>query len=267
MSSDEIKIFTGNSNRSLAEAVSRVLEQPLGRVGTAVEDDVFDQFQKFLVDLLVHLKLPGVDDPHIEAGFDRVIQEDRVDRFAHNVVASEGKADVAHAAGGLRSGTDLLDAPHSLEELDRVVTRLLERRPDIKTLFLVGSCPSEVIKLDLSRAAERLSRSFAPRVRVLNYSGSGIETTFTQGEDACLASLVPTLPSSDAEGLMVVGALPDVVGLERFGHPDVALQLRVALREIGRKTGLQAGQRAVVILGHETVFFSDEMDRAIGLRQ
>ena len=31
-------------------------------------------------------------------------------------------------------------------------------------------------------------------MRVLNYSGSGIETTFTQGEDACLASLVPDLP-------------------------------------------------------------------------
>ena len=38
-------------------------------------------------------------------------------------------------------------------ELDRVVTRLLERRPEIRLLFLVGSCPSEVIKLDLSRAA------------------------------------------------------------------------------------------------------------------
>ena len=50
-----------------------------------------------------------------------------------------------------------------------------------------------------------------PRVRVLNYSGSGIETTFTQGEDACLASLVPVLPASDAPSLMVVGALPDVV--------------------------------------------------------
>jgi len=78
----------------------------------------------------------------------------------------------------------------------------------------VGSCPSEVIKLDLSRAAARLSRTFLPRVRVLNYSGSGIETTFTQGEDACLASLVPTLPR-DAEGaepsLLVVGALADVV--------------------------------------------------------
>jgi len=100
------------------------------------------------------------------------------------------------------------------EELDRVVARLLERRPDIRLLFLVGSCPSEVIKLDLSRAAARLSRSFAPRVRVLNYSGSGIETTFTQGEDACLASLVPELPAEPAEpgrSLLVVGALADVV--------------------------------------------------------
>jgi light-independent protochlorophyllide reductase subunit N len=35
------------------------------------------------------------------------------------------------------------------------------------------------------------------RVRVLNYSGSGIETTFTEGEDACLASLVPSCPKPE----------------------------------------------------------------------
>jgi light-independent protochlorophyllide reductase subunit N len=102
-------------------------------------------------------------------------------------------------------------------ELDRVVTRLLERRPEIKLLFLVGSCPSEVIKLDLSRAAQRLSKTFTPNVRVLNYSGSGIETTFTQGEDACLAALVPSLPSAAdhaddaAPALLIVGTLADVV--------------------------------------------------------
>jgi light-independent protochlorophyllide reductase subunit N len=99
-------------------------------------------------------------------------------------------------------------------ELDRVVHQLLERRPDIRMLFLVGSCPSEVIKLDLGRAAARLSRNFASRVRILNYSGSGIETTFTQGEDACLAALVPDLPSLAADAppsLLVVGALADVV--------------------------------------------------------
>jgi len=109
---------------------------------------------------------------------------------------------------------DLAGLADANEELDRVVSRLLSRRPDIRLLFLVGSCPSEVIKLDLSRAAARLSGRFAPDVRVLNYSGSGIETTFTQGEDACLASMVPDLPAlSDtaAEELMVVGALADVV--------------------------------------------------------
>ncbi len=109
---------------------------------------------------------------------------------------------------------DLAGVADANEELDRVVTRLLARRPEIKLLFLVGSCPSEVIKLDLSRAAQRLSSRFAPKVRVLNYSGSGIETTFTQGEDACLAALCAEMPASAQDAppsLLVVGALADVV--------------------------------------------------------
>lgn len=109
---------------------------------------------------------------------------------------------------------DLAGLADAHEELDGVVQRLLARRPDIKLLFLVGSCPSEVIKLDLSRAAGRLSKVHGPRVRVLNYSGSGIETTFTQGEDACLASLVPEMPAHAARApasLLIVGALPDIV--------------------------------------------------------
>jgi len=108
---------------------------------------------------------------------------------------------------------DLAGLADANEELDKTVQRLLARRPDIKLLFLVGSCPSEVIKLDLSRAAQRLSKSYASKVRILNYSGSGIETTFTQGEDACLAAMVPELPqdTSGEASLMVVGALSDVV--------------------------------------------------------
>jgi len=109
---------------------------------------------------------------------------------------------------------DLAGLADANEELDRVVTQLLQRRPEIRLLFLVGSCPSEVIKLDLSRAAARLSGTFTPRVRVLSFSGSGIETTFTQGEDACLAALVPGLPPeapAAAASLLVVGALADVV--------------------------------------------------------
>jgi light-independent protochlorophyllide reductase subunit N len=106
---------------------------------------------------------------------------------------------------------DLAGLADANEELDRVVTRLIERRPEIKMLFLVGSCPSEVIKLDLSRAALRLNARFAPELRVLSYSGSGIETTFTEGEDACLAALVPELPRTTEPGLMVVGTLAEIV--------------------------------------------------------
>ncbi len=141
------------------------------------------------------------------------------------IVGSRTCAHLMQSAAGVmifaepRFGTAIIDErdlaglADANEELDKVVDRLLERRPDIKLLFLVGSCPSEVIKLDLSRAASRLSKQHSPDVRVLNYSGSGIETTFTQGEDACLASLVPELPeeSETEPSLLVVGALADIV--------------------------------------------------------
>src|SRR5690348_7162740 len=126
---------------------------------------------------------------------------------------------------------DLAGLVDANDELDRIVEQLLARRPEIKLLFLVGSCPSEVIKLDLSRAALRLSQRFSPTVRVLNYSGSGIETTFTQGEDACLASLVPVMPAADPASppsLLIVGALADVVEdqfrrlFAALGMPSVA---------------------------------------------
>lgn len=145
------------------------------------------------------------------------------------VVGSRTCAHLLQSAAGVmifaepRFGTaileesDLAGMADAHEELDREVARLLKRRPDIRQLFLVGSCPSEVIKIDLARAAERLSQVHAPHVRVLNYSGSGIETTFTQGEDACLASMVPVLKETDERELLVVGALPDVVEDQMVG--------------------------------------------------
>jgi light-independent protochlorophyllide reductase subunit N len=96
------------------------------------------------------------------------------------VVGSRTCAHLIQSAAGVmifaepRFGTailgerDLAGLADANEELDRVVDQLLERRPDIGTLFLVGSCPSEVIKLDLAKAAERLSPRFFPKVRQRN---------------------------------------------------------------------------------------------------
>ena len=139
------------------------------------------------------------------------------------VVGSRTCAHLIQSAAGVmifaepRFGTailgerDLAGLADANEELDRLVAQLLERRPEIRTLFLVGSCPSEVIKLDLAKAAERLNRQHAGRVMVLNYSGSGIETTFTQGEDGALQALIPLMPRSETSQLLIAGTLADAV--------------------------------------------------------
>ena len=132
---------------------------------------------------------------------------------------------------------DLAGLADANEELDRVVTRLIERRPEIKLLFLVGSCPSEVIKLDLSRAALRLNARFTPELRVLSYSGSGIETTFTEGEDACLAALVPELPHTTEPGLMVVGTLAEIVE-DQFAR----LFAELGIKNVGFLPARRAGE-------------------------
>lgn len=140
------------------------------------------------------------------------------------------------------------------DELDKVVARLVARRTDLRMIVLVGSCPSEVIKLDLTKAAERLNRLHGPRMRFLHYSGSGIETTFTQGEDNFLAALVPQLPQREADApanLIIAGALGDVVEdqflriFEGLGIENVAFlpsRTSTSLPQIGPRTRVLMAQ-------------------------
>ena len=137
------------------------------------------------------------------------------------------------------------------DELERVVAELLDRRPDIRTLFLVGSCPSEVIKLDLAKAAERLSRLHGGSVRILSYSGSGIETTFTQGEDNCLKALIEsqahrTEASTPPKSLLIVGTLADIVE-DQFARLFALLGIPVSFLP-SRNSGTSA------VLGSNTHF-------------
>ncbi len=108
---------------------------------------------------------------------------------------------------------DLAGMADCAEEVERVIAQVLARRPNLKTLFLVSSCPSEVIKIDLENIARRYREKSQGLLRVIAYSGSGIETTFTQGEDSCLQNLVPEMPAGTDEQnqLLIVGSLPDIV--------------------------------------------------------
>jgi len=197
------------------------------------------------------------------------------------VVGSRTCAHLVQSAAGVmifaepRFGTailgerDLAGLADANEELDRLVKELLARRPEIRTLFLVGSCPSEVIKLDLAKAAERLNRQLLGQVTVLNYSGSGIETTFTQGEDQALVAMTPLMPTSDEPQLLIAGTLADAVEdrlVDLFGRLGVGVvrslppRRSTELPPVGKGTKvllaqpfLSATARALIARGAELI--------------
>ena len=68
-------------------------EQSFGGVRPPVEDDILAGVAQFRFDLGIDRKLARVDDAHIHAGRDGVIEEDRMHGLAHRLVAAkrEGK--------------------------------------------------------------------------------------------------------------------------------------------------------------------------------
>ena len=74
------------------------VQQAVGRVIAAVEDHVFAQFAQVGRDVVIKRELAGVDDAHVHAGLDGVIQEHGVHGFAHRLVAAERERQVRDAA-------------------------------------------------------------------------------------------------------------------------------------------------------------------------
>ena len=74
---------------ALAGEALRKAKQALGRIGAAVEHDVLAGLAQLGIEIVVHGHLAGIDDAHVHAGVDRVIEEHRVHRLAHGLVAAE----------------------------------------------------------------------------------------------------------------------------------------------------------------------------------
>ena len=107
---------------------ARVLDEPLGGVGSAVEEDVLDPLQQLRLDFCIDGELAGVDDPHVESRADGVVEERRVHRLAHGVVATEREREVRDPARDERSRTPLLYARNRLDECLREPRVLLDPR-------------------------------------------------------------------------------------------------------------------------------------------
>src|SRR5439155_2348712 len=106
------------------------LDQALRGVGPAVEQYVLDECEQVPGDFLIDLQHAGIDNAHVEAGFDGVVKERAVHRLTHGVVAAKAEADVADAAADFRERKLRLDPPRRANEIDGIVGVLLHAGAD-----------------------------------------------------------------------------------------------------------------------------------------
>ncbi len=88
----------------------------LERVGAAVEDQVFGAFPFFGGDFGIRFDLGGVDDGHIQPGFDAVVEHDRVQGGAGG--GREAKRQVRNTQRGEHTRQALFNQPDTLNGFD-----------------------------------------------------------------------------------------------------------------------------------------------------
>jgi hypothetical protein len=123
--------------------------------GSTVQHEVLDGLAQRGIELLVHRELAGVHDRHVEAGLDRVIEEHRVHRLAHARRGAKRERQVRHAARHLHARQLGLDAPHRVDEVDRVRVVLLDAgadREDVRIEDDVLGREADLLDEDLVRA-------------------------------------------------------------------------------------------------------------------
>ena len=94
----------------------RLGQQAFGAVAAAIEHHVFDRLAQGRVQVVVQGQGAGVDDAHVHAGTDGVVQEHAVDGFAYGVVAPERERDVGHATGDVAVRKTPLELARRLDE-------------------------------------------------------------------------------------------------------------------------------------------------------
>ena len=141
-------------------------------------------FQQILRNLFVNLKLPRIDDTHVEPGFDSVIQKRSVDGFADNVVATETETDVGNAAGNFRARADFLDLLGGFEKVDRVVIVLRHSRGDGENVWIEDN----VFGREANFVHKDVVSPFADSNLFVGLNGLAV---FVEGHHNCSSTVAP----------------------------------------------------------------------------
>src|SRR6201996_5118041 len=102
-----------------------MLDQAFSCIWATVEQYILDELFQLRINLFVDLEHASVDDAHVHARTDCVIEKRRVHGFANFVVTSKTERYVRNPAADLRMGQVSFDPSSSVDEVNRVIVMLL----------------------------------------------------------------------------------------------------------------------------------------------
>ena len=105
-------------------------EQSFSGVRPPVEDDILAGLAEFRLDFGIDRELARVDDAHVHAGGDRVIEKYRMHGLAHRLVAAKREGEIGNAAGNMNEREPLANFPRGLDEIDAIIIMFLDAGRD-----------------------------------------------------------------------------------------------------------------------------------------
>lgn len=168
----------------------------------------------------------------IEDSFFLVIGTKTCGYFLQNAMGVMIFAEPRYAMAELEEG-DISAKLNDYGELRRLCLQIKkDRNPSV--IFWIGTCTTEIIKMDLEGIAPKLEAEI--RVPIVVARANGLDYAFTQGEDTVLAAMAQRCPSNlnnqlDSTSLKALSHIPLVL----FGSlPDpVVTQLTMELKKQG----------------------------------
>ena len=154
----------------------------------------------------------------IEDSFFLVIGTKTCGYFLQNVLGVMIFAEPRYAMAELEEG-DISAQLNDYQELRRLCAQIKrDRNPSV--IFWIGTCTTEIIKMDLEGIAPRLESELG--VPIVVARANGLDYAFTQGEDTVLSALAHKCfqppkeepietPNTDHSPLILFGSLPDTV--------------------------------------------------------
>ncbi len=144
----------------------RQIQQTLSAVIATVKNDIFNRIAQFGGKVVVDSQLSGIDDAHVHAVANGVVEEYRVNSFTYRVVAAEREGNVRHAAGNQRVRQLAFDVLTGADKVLRVVVVLFNTGGDGKDIRV----EDDVFR----REAHLFGENFVGSAANLNFAFAGV---------------------------------------------------------------------------------------------